>query len=288
MQIDLLGKKRYKVNLHTHTTESDGRKTPAQVAKIYKSAGYDAIAITDHWRVSQTHELDGFLMLSGVEYNIFHTKTRDGLFHIVGVGLKQDPMLSRDADVQDAIDAIKANGGLAILAHPAWSLNSPAHIMPLRGADVTEIYNSVSGVHQSRRADSSLIVDMLGALGRFYPLVADDDAHYYDGDECMSYIMVEAEACTEDALLDAIRAGRFYASQGPEVHVRREGDEMVVRCSPCEEIVFFSDLVWSNRVFVGHDMTEARYKIVPGETYVRVEVTDKNGKRGWTNCVPLV
>ena len=49
MIIDIEGNKRYKINLHTHTTISDGRKTPEQVAEIYRAAGYDMIAFTDHW-----------------------------------------------------------------------------------------------------------------------------------------------------------------------------------------------------------------------------------------------
>lgn len=287
MTIDFYGKTRYRVNLHTHTTRSDGKRSPEEAAKIYREAGYDAIALTDHWVFGESFTQDGLLIMSGVEYNIKNTHPREGLFHIVGVGMERDPRLEDTADAQAAIDAIKSAGGLAIIAHPAWSLNTPQQIMALRGGDVTEIYNSVSGVHMSRRPDSGVIVDMLGAQGVFYPLVADDDAHYYDNDACVSYIEVAAESCTREALLSAIRAGDFYATQGPEVHIRREGDEMVVTCSPCSEIVFLSDLVWSRRVFEGDGITEARYKICDGEHFVRAEVTDARGRRGWTNCVIL-
>ena len=34
----------YKIGLHVHTTLSDGRKSPDEVARIYKEAGFDAIA----------------------------------------------------------------------------------------------------------------------------------------------------------------------------------------------------------------------------------------------------
>lgn len=37
-----------KIDLHVHTTESDGTYTPAEVVRIAKSAGLSAIAITDH------------------------------------------------------------------------------------------------------------------------------------------------------------------------------------------------------------------------------------------------
>ena len=48
MYTDMMGVKRLKVNLHQHTTCSDGRKTPQEAADIYRRAGYDLIAITDH------------------------------------------------------------------------------------------------------------------------------------------------------------------------------------------------------------------------------------------------
>ena len=139
----------------------------------------------------------------------------------------------------------------------------------------------------SRRADSSIIVDMLGAKGRFYPLIAADDTHYYDGDECFAWIMVEAEELTSDSLIDAIRNGRFYATQGPEVHACKDGDDIVVRCSKAVEIVFFSDNVWARRVFTGDHLTEARYTPNANDSFIRVEITDKNGKRAWTNCIEV-
>ncbi len=288
MFTDLLGKRRYVLNLHTHTTISDGQRDPAEVKRLYRDAGYDAIALTDHWRYGAEHmDESGLLVLSGVEYNIIGTTTREGLFHIVGVGLAHDPALERSASAQEAIDAIRGAGGLAVIAHPAWSLNTPAQIMALERADATEIYNTVSDKHMSRRPDSSLIVDMLGAMGRFYPLIAADDAHYYDGDQCFARIMVEAEACTRDALLPAIRRGDFYATEGPEVHLFREGDAFRVLCSPVSEIVFFSDAVWSQRVFAGEGITEAVYTPRPEETFVRAAVKDANGLSAWTNCIRI-
>jgi len=38
----------YKGNLHTHTTQSDGRLAPEQVVAWYDQNGYDFVAITDH------------------------------------------------------------------------------------------------------------------------------------------------------------------------------------------------------------------------------------------------
>ena len=289
MYTDILGKKRYKINLHTHTTVSDGRRSPEEAAEIYKNAGYDAIALTDHWIFSPECEIGGLKILSGVEYNLPDENTRDGLFHVVAVGMSHNPEIPNNNSIteQDLIDSIHSAGGLAILAHPAWSLNTPEQILKFHGFDATEIYNSVSEAHMSRRPDSSLIVDMLGARGCLMPLLAVDDAHYYDGDACRGFIMLEAESLEQNDVVSAIRDGRFYASQGPEVHLLHDGDDFVVRCSPSEEIVFFSDGVWSPRVFVGSGLTEARYTPRSFETFIRAEITDKDGKRAWSCSIPI-
>ena len=199
MYTDILGKKRYKINLHTHTSVSDGHRTPEEVAKIYRKAGYDAIALTDHWIFSPEGEICGLKIFSGVEYNLPNENTKDGLFHVVAVGMTRDPKIPNNDSIteQNLIDSIHSAGGLAILAHPAWSLNTPEQILKFHGFDATEIYNSVSEAHMSRRPDSSLIVDMLGAMGCLMPLLAVDDAHYYDGDECRGFIMLESESLTK-------------------------------------------------------------------------------------------
>ncbi len=296
MQIDLFGKKRWKVNLHMHTTVSDGKITPEEAIARYRQEGYDALAIADHWAVGEERWEEGLLVLSAAEY---HTPFRNAatgmsvrdackqIFHIVAVGLESAPAFDVEATAQEIIDGIHEAGGLAVLAHPAWSLNDPSMILPLRGVDATEIYNTYSGCHNSRRPDSSLIVDMLASYGRVYPLLAVDDSHWYDGEECKSWIMAEAEELSREALLQAVREGRFYATQGPEVHLAREGEELVVRCSPCSEVVFFSNTVWAPRAFCGDGLTEIRYKPGDEERFVRAAVRDAEGRYGWTNFLPI-
>ena len=46
--VDWSGHSRYKANLHTHTTNSDGRMNPQTVVDIYNELGYAILAITDH------------------------------------------------------------------------------------------------------------------------------------------------------------------------------------------------------------------------------------------------
>jgi predicted metal-dependent phosphoesterase TrpH len=46
-QLFLMEGKWYKGNLHTHTNNSDGVLSPAQMAEQYRAAGYDFLCITD-------------------------------------------------------------------------------------------------------------------------------------------------------------------------------------------------------------------------------------------------
>ena len=265
MFLDMFGNTRYKIGLHLHTTRSDGRVSPEECAKIYKAAGFDAIAITDHWQYADERELCGLKIFSGCEYNLGASDTACDVMHIVGVGMDTDPALLREECTrQGVIDAIRAAGGMAILAHPAWSLNTPAQARELHGFGALEIYNTVSDVNQSNRPYSGYIVDLLANEGIAYPLIATDDAHYYAGeDETRSFVMVKADRLCKSDILKAIENGDFYATQGPELHLRREGDTLIVDCSECETLAFMSNSAWQPDRMQRGRVTHATYKIKP-------------------------
>lgn len=290
MYKDIFGNTLYKVGLHTHTNLSDGSVSPAQAAEIYRKAGFDAIAITDHWIYGAECELSGLKIISGCEYNLGKSDTATDVMHIVGVGMKKDPLLNRETSSrQEVIDSIKATGGIAILAHPAWSLNKPEDAKELSGIDTVEIYNSVSDVCQSSRPYSGYFVDLLANDGIAYPLVATDDTHYYNGeDETKSYIMVKSESNSTEDILSAIRRGDFYATQGPELHIRREGDKIIADCSECTMIDFLSNSAWApDKITRGSGLTHAEYTIKEWEKWVRVEVRDEHGNYAWSNIIML-
>ena len=64
----------YKVNMHNHTTNSDGEHTPEQIKEIYKSLGYSAVAYTDHgklWDVSYLTD-DEFIAINSYEFDMLN------------------------------------------------------------------------------------------------------------------------------------------------------------------------------------------------------------------------
>lgn len=282
----------YRGNTHCHTTRSDGRRSPEEVIALYREAGYDFLALTDHRKLSeQEHFEENLLMIPGMEMDFLYPTQA---LHIVGIGMNESFAQQREKwceSPQSCIDTMRACGGMAILAHPHWSLNTLDTMRSLKNVTAAEIYNTVSGTPWNGvRADSSNILDIASANGVFFHYVAADDTHFYNGDACRSYIMVQAEELSQKAILEAIQAGRFYASQGPRIHqITVENDTVTVECSPVSRAVFESHLIWSDdRCKTGDGMTKIVYPrsdYGDGEKFVRVHLTDAQGNQAWSNII---
>ena len=81
---------------------------------------------------------------------------------------------------------------------------------------------------------------------------------------------------------------KFYATQGPEIHIRRNGDEITVLCSPVSRISFFSNAVWApERGHRGTGLTKAVCHVQPWEKFIRAEVTDEQGRKAWSKVIRL-
>lgn len=282
----------FKGNTHMHTTQSDGKLSPEDAAALYRSMGYDFVVQTDHWKVAPERMDNGLLVMSGTEFDVYPPNQTA---HIVGIGVSpavHDQGFSKESEAQPIIDAINADGGCAILAHPAWSLNTPQYISSLKGLTATEIFNTFSGnPWNSDRSDSSSLLDVTATNGCLLPLVAADDSHHYTGEAGRSYVMVQAEKCTSESILAALKTGRFYATQGPRFHyVEVLEDRILIRCSPAARITFYSNLPWvGGRCRNGVGMKEAEYifQRERKESYVRCEITDAYGAKAWLSPIKI-
>ena len=279
----------YKGNTHAHTTRSDGLLAPEEVARLYQRAGYDFLAITDHWNAGPTEHLGDMLLLTGAEYDFSFPNQ---VLHVVGVFPDQASArgLHMGMDHRKWIDRINRAGGVAIAAHPSWSLNMPEFLFNLSGVCAAEVYNSVSGEPwNAARADSTAILDLVATAGRCFPQVAADDSHYYEGEQCRAFTMLQADALTPEGVIAALRRGSFYASQGPRfLDVELTDRELIVRTTPVCRCTFPSNLVWvEGRCRSGADMTENVYRIQSGDTFLRCEITDDQGRRAWLSPIKL-
>ena len=91
-------------------------------------------------------------------------------------------------------------------------------------------------------------------------------------------------------VLAAIRAGSFYASQGPKfLDVELDGSKLIVRTTPVNLFTFSSNKYWvAGRCRTGKDMTENIYEIQPGEKFIRCEIADEQGNRAWLSPIALI
>lgn len=279
----------YKGNTHAHTTDSDGVATPEECIRQYKEAGYDFLALTDHWHVNEAGNYQGMLILPGVEYDFaFPAQT----LHLVC--LFPDAKLSADfirgCSHRDVIRQVNSVGGVAIAAHPAWSLNTTEFLCSLEGVDLAEVYNTISDEPiGGARGTAESLLDVAAANGKLFNLVAGDDSHFYEGEQCVSCVMVQAKELTVPAILDALKQGKFYASQGPEFrNIEVIGNQVYVETSPVSRITFISNKFWvKGRCLQGENLTERLYTVQEGEDYVRIQITDACGKKAWSNPILL-
>ncbi len=286
----------FKGNLHAHTTNSDGRRTPQEVIELYKAHGYDFLALTDHWKrtVEEPYYYEGMLLLPGIELD--YTLSNQ-VIHIVGINIDNTILdrVNRSHTARRGIRDIRLAGGRAILAHPAWSLNTQEVIASLPDLTATEIYNSVSGAPwNGDRADSTLILDVAAASGRLLNTVAADDSHFYNGEHCTSYIMLQAPELTVEAISTALDEGCFYATRGPRFQqIEYDGEEIRVKCDPVHRILFHSDLPYvggrCREDESGEGLTEAVYRVNRErlERFVRIILIDKDGRRAWANPIDV-
>lgn len=80
------------VDLHAHSTASDGSLNPAELIELAKSEGLRAVALTDHDTVegldeaAEAAERVGIGFVPGIELEVEWTS---GVFHLLGLGLKR-------------------------------------------------------------------------------------------------------------------------------------------------------------------------------------------------------
>ncbi|MDI6833507.1 MAG: CehA/McbA family metallohydrolase [Bacteroidales bacterium] len=211
----------YKAQMHCHTTNSDGNYTPRDLIKKYRDAGYEILMITDH----------NFLT-DGASYNvpgILCIKSEEITFdrHMNGFFLDHAIIPNKNFDCQDAIDSVKAQGGIIQLNHycagpltPVEWVVSAAEIMNLNnGPDILEIFNTAHEL--SLAHDDKTIWDSLLTVGKIVWGGADDDFHPHVLESIefnQAWNMIFLDSLTENNVYQAIKNGNFYASTGVEIY----------------------------------------------------------------------
>jgi len=286
----------YRGNLHTHSTRSDGRKSPANVCACYRRKGYDFISVTDHfiesydWPLTDTtvHRTEGFTTIIGAELHAPQTSLGDK-WHILAVGLPLDfsPTRKGETGPQLAQRASKAGAYVAV-AHPAWYDLTDEDVLSVKGAKAIEIINTTCGEHNGK-GDSSGYLDRLLSQGHRFHAIATDDAHFAPSrrDDGQNWIMVRAKRLEPKALLAALHKGHFYSSQGPQildVKLTRGHKKLTVHCSAIRAVRLCGHGATSAYINSKTDLTKVDLDVSSFRgTYGRLTVVDIRGRKAWTN-----
>lgn len=281
-------------NLHTHSNVSDGALSPEDVCAFYRQAGYDFIALTDHfheyfnWQVVDTRPFrtDDFTTLIGAELHA--PSTEFGYpWHLLAVGLPLDfaPVAAAENGVALASRAL-AHGAYVAIAHPDFYTLSESDAVSLGGVHAVEIFNGTSIDHNDKPGGWSLL-DLLLARGHRYTACATDDAHFQPtrNDALLGWVMVKSETLSPDSLLLALKAGEYYSSTGPEIYDIQvyPKNKIVVQCSPAER-VFVTGAGYQAESVYGNGIRTAEISLARFDSpYARVTVRDAKGGRAWSN-----
>jgi hypothetical protein len=235
----------YRGNLHTHSARSDGETSPVQVVDSYRQAGFDFVAVTDHFLARYRFPITDtrpcrtarFTTLLGAELHTGHVAGGE-MWHLLAVGLPRDfAPTAVDEPAAHLCARARAAGAFVAAAHPYWYGVTAQDIVSLGEINAIETYNATCQVLNDR-GDSWHVLDTLLGQGRQYLACATDDAHFdpQRPDWQRAWVRVKAASLHPQALLDALHAGHFYASTGPEIRdIRFEaGHRMTVACSPCD------------------------------------------------------
>ena len=195
-----------RLDLHVHTLYSpDGSMTAEEIAVRARAAGLDGVAFCDHDRVFPAAELaqvsaafPDMLFIPGIEVS-------SDCGHLLGWFVSQ-PIEART--LPEAAAEIRAQGGVAVLAHPFEHTKSPARLDKAAPCvDGIEVWNS-RAERKNRRAN---------AMAREYAAAhglrgfAGSDAHT-PREIGAAVTVVKCDSLTPDAVKAALLSGAAEAS----------------------------------------------------------------------------
>lgn len=314
------GALRFKGNLHSHTTNSDGHWTPEESVAAHRAHGYHFLCLSEHDLYTDyagAFDAEDFIILPGLEASAV-LLTDDGrnlrlaTHHIHGIlgtdemvaaaarrfdhGERLEPVVCRGswdgrAVAQGVIDTLTSRGCAVMYNHPLWSRVDLDDVVGLEGLFAIEVHN-FGTVEECALGHDTVFWDKMLASGTRLGGVASDDNHNAPGldDSFGGWVVVAAPELTRSSVVRALMEGAFYASSGPAIENWgiRNGRAWVA-CSPCERV----SLIAGGPVGVGETrlaepgttLGHAEFELRGTETYLRFECVDAAGRAAWTTPV---
>ena len=195
-------------DFHVHSFFGDGTLSPIHLLLEARRRGLDAIAVTNHnqtlvARVTRalSRAIGGPTVLVGEEI----TAPR---WHLIGVGLRDT--VSWRQPLETAIDAVHAQGGVAILAHPVHLYRSALTDAARASLDGTEVRHALIDLSPRRRQELEEVFAQVRARHPGAAPIGSSDDHGGGGlGQPRTYVF--ARDASAEAIVEAIRAGRTVA-----------------------------------------------------------------------------
>ena len=196
-------------DFHVHAFPGDGALAPWMLRDETARAGLDVIAVTNH-NQSFTGRLaewwsakgDGSLMLAGQEIT-------NSQYHMVAAGI--GVAVNADQPAAGAIADVRAQGGVAIAAHPSRRFKGYDGDATVAALDGTEA--SHSGIHFDDvfRRDLSAFFERARRINPGVAAIGSSDFHGMPPPIGLSRTYLFVRERTKAGVLDAIRSGRTLA-----------------------------------------------------------------------------
>ena len=258
----------FKAQAHCHSTNSDGILTPVNVMYQYGVRGYRILFITDHGKMTDGESLSNPIMLC---INSEELTFRN---HVNAFGL-QHRIYDDTLHIKSALELIHEQGALAMVNHPIprypndWTLTC-LEFSYLNYISFMEIYNG--GTNLYAPDDHSLWDCVLTGGKKIYGLATDDSHNMNFVDLGWIMIKLSPDNITKESVLNALKNGDFYASNGIEItnYELVENNTINVSCSNCTRIRFVGPNHQTLQETEGTSASYTRH----GELYVRAECED--------------
>ncbi len=295
-------------NIHTHTTRSDGKQSPLEVATWYRDHGYQFLAITDHDVLVEPTEVGdvetpNFVLIPGEEIT---SAGNDKPVHVLGLCIDHFiPSGHFDSALEaltQGITAVRAQNGFAVANHPnfSWAFGL-ADLTRLTGSYGLEVWSGHPASHSAgdaTRPSHLALWDELLTRGRRVTAVAVDDEHTLvatgmAGDALPGLAWIETFGeIGREPICEALRMGRLYASSGVAFRrIRLEPHRFTVWIDDPRDAVEF--VASSAQVLASVTLTAfvpdadgfaASYELRGGETYVRAVAKAPDKGAAWTQA----
>lgn len=188
--------------------------------------------------------------------------------------------------VSDMMKQGRDNGFFVTYNHPNWSMETPAQFMNYEHMHAMELCNYTSNrAGYPDHHNSSEYDQMLRGGKRIFCVGADDN--HDEETSCGAYTMIKADKLEYKAITDALMAGNFYTSRGPEIHALWVEDGKIhITCSDAVRITMNTGIRYAKAKYApeGGTLNGAEFEIDPDSIYVRLTVYDRSGMYAATNA----